>query len=220
MHVAVWTRPDISNSTQKLSRVLACPTQNDLDAAYRILDYLAGSQDLQIVFTAAATPLVESFCDSDYASDPNSMPPRRSTSGSVIFMAGGPIMWSSKTQPTVAGSTMEAEYMAGNITAKDALWMRHLLPELGLPLAGPLEIQCDNVATIALIKNPMCTSKAKHIDIIHHFVRERVESGQLSFKFVSWEDNVADLFTKPLAWPAFQVHRNRLLQHAQAPAPT
>jgi hypothetical protein len=212
LYLAVWTRPDISNATQKLSRVLACPTQDDLDAAYRILAYLDHSQHLQIVYSAAATPLFEAFCDSDYASDALSVPPRRSTSGSVIFMAGGPIMWSSKAQQSVALSTMEAEYMAAGVTAKDALWMRHLLPELGFPLTGPLQIQCDNQACIALIKNPMCTSQAKHIDIIHHFLRERVASGELSIAFVSSDLNVADLFTKPLEWPAFSVHRQRLLQ--------
>jgi hypothetical protein len=212
LYLAVWTRPDISNSTQKLSRVLACPTQDDLDAAYQILDYLAHTQELQIVYSAAATPLIEAFCDSDFASDALSVPPRRSTSGSVILMAGGPIMWGSKTQQTVATSTMHAEYMAANVTAKDMLWLRHLLPELGFPLTGPLEIQCDSQACLSLIKNPMCTAQAKHIDIIHHFVRERVQSGELAFKFVAGAGNVADLFTKPLAWPAFSAHRQRLLQ--------
>jgi hypothetical protein len=90
--------------------------------------------------------------------------------------------------------------------------MRHLLPELGFPVTGALAIQCDNEAGIALVKNPMCTAKAKHIDIIHHFVRERVLSGELSIQYVAGEKNVADIFTKPLEWPAFSVHRQRLLQ--------
>jgi hypothetical protein len=213
LYLAVWTRPDISNATQKLSRVLVCPTEDDLTAAYRILDYLEHTQDLQLVYSAAAAdPLFEAFCDSDYASDALSVPPRRSTSGSVVFMAGGPVSWASKTQQSVAGSTMEAEYMAANITAREALWMRHLLPELGFPVTGALAIQCDNEAGIALVKNPMCTAKAKHIDIIHHFVRERVLSGELSIQYVAGEKNVADIFTKPLEWPAFSVHRQRLLQ--------
>jgi hypothetical protein len=212
LYLAVWTRPDISNATQKLTRSLACPTQEDLAAAYRILNYLKQTQDLAIVYTAGVSPPVEAFCDSDYASDPNSVPPRRSTSGSVVLMAGGPIMWSSKTQQSVAASTCEAEYMASNVTAKDALWLRHLLPELGLPNIGPFIIQCDNEACISLIKNPMCTSKAKHIDIIHHFVRERVASSELSFVFVSGSNNVADVFTKPLDFPVFKIHRDKLLK--------
>jgi hypothetical protein len=213
LHLQVWTRPDISNSTGKLSRRLSCPTQDDLDAAYRILEYLKHTIDLQIVYSASATHLFEAFTDSDYASDALSIPPRRSTSGSVVFMAGGPIIWSSKTQQSVAGSTMEAEYMAANITARDVMWMRHLLPELGFPVTGPLAIQCDSQAGIALVKNPLCTAKAKHIDVIHHYIRERVvEFKELSIQFVAGEENVADIFTKPLAWPEFSVHRHRLLQ--------
>jgi hypothetical protein len=211
MYLAVWSRPDISNATQKLSRVLACPTQDDLTAAYRILDYLANSKDLEIVYTAGVEPVLEVFCDSDYASDQLSIPPRRSTSGSVVLLAGGPIMWSSKAQQSVACSTCEAEYMAAGSTARDALWLRHLLPELGFPITC-IDIQGDNQACLFLIANPMCNSKSKHIDIIHHFVRERVAWGQLSFKFVSGDRNVADLFTKPLEWPVFKVHRQRLLQ--------
>jgi len=212
LYLAVWTRPDISSATQKLSRVLACPTQDDLDAAYRILHYLHHTKDLKIVYSAGATPLIEAYCDSDYASDALSVPPRRSTSGSVVFMAGGPIMWASKTQQSVAQSTCEAEYMAANACARDVLWLRHLLPEIGFPITGPLEIQCDNQACISLIKNPICNSKSKHIDIIHHFVRERVSWQELSFVFVSGNKNVADMFTKPLEWPQFQAHRQRLLQ--------
>jgi hypothetical protein len=212
LYLAVWTRPDIANATQKLSRVLACPTQDDLDAAYRILHYLHHSQDLEIVYSASATPLMEAFCDSDYASDALSVPPRRSTSGCVVLMAGGPILWTSKAQQSVAQSTCEAEYMAANVCARDVLWLRHLLPELGFPLSGPSVIHCDNQACISLINNPICNSKSKHIDIIHHFVRERVSWGELSFVFVSGEMNVADMFTKPLEWPVFRVHRDRLLQ--------
>jgi histone deacetylase 1/2 len=212
LYLAVWTRPDISNSTQKLTRSLATPTQEDLVAAYRILNYLSHTQDLAIVYTADASPAVEAFCDSDYASDPNSVPPRRSTSGAVVLMAGGPILWASKTQASVAASTCEAEYMASNVAAKDGLWLRHLLPELGIPNMGPFLIQCDNEACISLIKNPQCTSKAKHIDIIHHFVRERVSSNELAFEFVAGADNVADLFTKPLELGVFLRHRARLLQ--------
>jgi hypothetical protein len=212
LYLAVWTRPDISNSTQKLTRSLATPTQEDLVAAYRILNYLSHTQDLAIVYTAGAFPAVEAFCDSDYASDPNSVPPRRSTSGAVVLMAGGPIMWASKTQASVAASTCEAEYMASNVAAKDGLWLRHLLPELGIPNLGPFLIQCDNEACLSLIKNPQCTSKAKHIDIVHHFVRERVANQELAFKFVAGKDNLADMFTKPLPPVDFLKHRSRLLK--------
>jgi hypothetical protein len=54
---------------------------------------------LATIYRTGVDPLIVCYCDADYASDPNSHPPRRSTSGAVVLMAGGPIMWSSKTQP-------------------------------------------------------------------------------------------------------------------------
>jgi histone deacetylase 1/2 len=212
LYLAVWTRPDISNATQKLSRVLACPTEDDLDAAYRILHYLSATQDLEIVYTADTSPLCKAYCDADYASDALCVPRRRSTSGAVVFMAGGPIIWASKTQHSVALSTCEAEYMAAGVAAREVLWLRHLLPELGFQILGPSEIQCDNESCLALIKHPICNSKSKHIDILHHFVRERVLGGELVFSFVPGTQNVADILTKPLDWTVFKGHRNQLLQ--------
>jgi hypothetical protein len=218
LYLAVWTRPDISNATQKLSRVLACPTEDDLAAAYRILHYLSDTQELEIVYTADARPLCKAYCDADYASDALCVPKRRSTSGGVVFMAGGPIIWSSKTQPSVALSTCEAEYMAAGVVAREVLWLRHLLPELGFRVQGPSEIHCDNESALALIKHPICNSKSKHIDILHHFVRERVHGGELAFVFIPGAENTADLFTKPLDWPVFRVHRDQLLRSPLLPS--
>jgi hypothetical protein len=212
LYLAVWTRPDISNATQKLSRVLVCPTQDDLDAAYRILHYLSHTQDLEIVYTADVLPISTAYCDADYASDALCVPKRRSTSGAVVFLAGGPIIWASKTQHSVALSTCEAEYVAAGVVAREVLWLRHLLPELHFDLTGPSEIQGDNQACLALIKDPICNSKSKHIDILHHFVREKVQEKILSFKFVPSAENVADIFTKPLEWSLFKTHRDKLLR--------
>jgi hypothetical protein len=216
MYLAVWTRPDISNATQRLSKVLACPTEDDLSAAYRILNYLEHSQDQELVYSSGVHPLLEAYCDSDYASDALSVPPRRSVSGVVFFMAGGPIMWTSKQQPTVALSTCEAEYMAAAVAARDALWLRKLLPELGFPVDGPFSINCDNKGAIELLKNPICSSKAKHIDTIHHFARERVAMKQIAFTYVESHLNAADILTKPLAKAEFEFQRAKLLQQRPA----
>jgi histone deacetylase 1/2 len=212
MYLAVWTRPDISNATQKLTRVLAAPTEDDLTAAYRIIAYLSQTQDLAIIYRAGVDPLIACFCDADYASDPNSHPPRRSTSGVVVLMAGGPIIWSSKTQPSVALSVQEAEYMAANVAARDIMWLRNLLPDLDCPLSSePIIIQTDNQASIQLLSDPILNSKSKHIDIMHHYARERIADKAFAFQYVPGADNVADLFTKPLDWPTFSRHRAKLL---------
>jgi hypothetical protein len=60
-------------------------------------------------------------------------------------------------------------------------------------------IRCDNQAAISLMKNPTQHVLTKHIDVQHHFVRERVENGEVTFEYCSTEDMVANVLTKALA---------------------
>jgi len=58
-------------------------------------------------------------------------------------------------------------------------------------------MSCDNQGALALSKNPTKHSKAKHIDIRYHFVRECYEKGVLELEYIPSNDNYADIFTKP-----------------------
>ena len=49
---------------------------------------------------------------------------RRSTTGYVVFAAGGPIARQSKLQTTVAASIMEAEYMAAFSAIQECVWVK------------------------------------------------------------------------------------------------
>jgi len=72
------------------------------------------------------------------------------------------------------------------------------------PLAGPLQIKCDNKAALTLCADVREGQRAKHIDIVHHFARERVASGELQFEYCRSEDNASDCFTKALPRQAFE----------------
>ena len=87
--------------------------------------------------------------------------------------------------------------MAAAAAAKEGLWLRKALYDLGVPHSS-MVIGCDNQAALAHIKNPIVSLRAKHVEIHHHFLRERVEMGQLQFYYVRTEDNAADVLTKPL----------------------
>jgi hypothetical protein len=79
-------------------------------------------------------------------------------------------------------------------------------PLLGLSpkLKRPVIIECDNKAAISFWKDRKEKQLVKHIDIIHHFARDRVASGELSFVHCKSEDNVSDCLTKALAKPLFE----------------
>ena len=204
MYLAGCTRPDISYAVAKLGRYTSAPTWQHWGAAQSLLRYLAGTRDYGIVFGSRSG--LEAFSDADYA---GCVDTRKSTTGSVFILNGGAITWSSRTQPTVASSTMEAEYMAASGTAKEALWLKKVLPKLGVSI-NHIEIHCDNESCLALLKNPMETEKSKHISIHHHFVRERIDRKEIQFSYVPSSENVADVFTKALGVVQFNILRERL----------
>src|ERR1044072_8365062 len=89
-------------------------------------------------------PSVVRFVDSDYGRD---LDDRRSTTGYVFTLAGGPICWKSSVQSIVAMSTIEAEYMAVAEAAKEALWLTGLVRELGVEQGG-VRLHCDSQSAI------------------------------------------------------------------------
>jgi hypothetical protein len=123
-------------------------------------------------------------------------------------MNGSTISWESKHQQTVARSSKEAEMMAAGeaVRAIWLSWLRYFI-EGG---CDTIKIYCDSKGALSEIHNPVLEDLRKHIDMSLHHVRKRQEAGCVDFKWVSEEENVADMFTKALPLPAFQKHRDRL----------
>jgi hypothetical protein len=97
------------------------------------------------------------------------------------MLCGAGISWRSKKQTSVALSTAEAEYIALSGAVQEAVWLRQLASELtsrDKPVKATL-IYEDNQSAISLAKNPQFHGRAKHIDIRHHFIREKVSDGSI-----------------------------------------
>ena len=75
--------------------------------------------------------------------------------------------------------------------------MRNQLFDYGLTV-NKISIFCDNSSTIVITENPVQYSRTKHIDIKYHFIREHVMNGTMELHFVPSEEQLADIFTKPL----------------------
>jgi ribonuclease HI len=193
MYIAVTTRPDIAFAVGALARHLAQPTTAHWHAAQHVLRYLAGTRSLGIMY-GSNKPLLLGYSDADFAGDPDS---RKSTSGYVFLLCGGAVSWSSRKQATVAASTTEAEYMACASAVKEALWLRMLLNDLGVAV-GPVNIMADNQSAIKIMRNPVSSMRSKHIDVAHHFVRERIARKEVVVAYVSTDAMVADVMTKAL----------------------
>lgn len=129
MFSMVETRPDIAFATSIASRFAKNPGHQHTEAVKTILRYLKGSRERGITYGGQSELLVGGYSDSDWAGDKES---RKSTSGFIFMLNGGPVSWCSKRQSTVALSSIEAEYIALTLAAKEATWLRLLFTELGL----------------------------------------------------------------------------------------
>ncbi|KAK2350679.1 hypothetical protein QL285_021927 [Trifolium repens] len=108
------------------------------------------------------------------------------------------ISWRSKKQNTVALSSAEAEYRAMAAASKEIAWLKNLLLELKLGDLQATKLICDNQAALHIASNPVFHERTKHIEIVCHFVSDKVLSGEITTYFVKSEDQLADMFTKSL----------------------
>jgi hypothetical protein len=136
------------------------------------------------------------YIDADYTGDIDG---RRSTEGHIFFVGGGPVSWASKRQETVALPTVEVEYMAFTRAVQQAVWLDKFLGEIGLEQEKPMGIYRDNTGAIANTKNDKNHQRTKHIDVKHHFIKEKTTAGLVAFAYVPSAENLADILTKPLA---------------------
>lgn len=208
MYAATITRPDIAYAAGLLARTASKWNKTHVHAARHLLRYLRATSDLCLTFDAiGGQRLALGYADADWG---GCLDTRRSTTGYLFQTFGGPVAWKSRRQQTTALSTAEAEYMASADAARQALWLRRLLEDLHEPTTGPFPILNDNNACIQLSKNPVHHERSKHIDMRHHFLRDRVLDNSIVLSHVPSEDNLADLFTKPLPADKFNDLRRRL----------
>ena len=138
------------------------------------------------------------------------MDTRRSRTGFLFLLNGSLVSWYSKLQKTVATSTAEAEYMAVSACVKEALWIRNFLGSLLQSTWNEVPILNDNQATLRMINDLNSVSRSKHIDIQHHFVRERAVRGEVKFHYCPTDIMLADYLTKVLPSSRFEEIRDAL----------
>lgn len=199
LYVANGTRPDICVTVGKLSQYVEDPRELHLRACIRTLRYLKG-KSVGITFTRNNSKgcAVSANSDAYWGGDPDT---RRSTSGILVLLCGGPVIFKSKKQSTVALSTAESEYMALALTTQEILWLRNLLSEMGLTPRQPIPIYIDKKSAITMASNNGYTPRAKHNDLRYHFVRDHVAKRNVCFHHVPSALQLADFLTTLLPSP-------------------
>ena len=205
------TRPDVAAAVSMCARYLANPTEAHMEAARRVLRYLYHTRRMPLVYNKFdITHLrVVVYADSSWADDADT---RRSRYGYALYVGKALICWRSKLHSCVSLSTAEAEYCAATEAAKTIKWvtsmLKFMLPKLAL---APALLYEDNAACRSMVTCSQVSGRNKHFELKQHFIREVYQAALLLLLEVSTTKQVAGIFTKSLARPAFEFHRGPLL---------
>ena len=242
LHIGQVSRPDCAYAIGVLTRHSATPGQVHLDAAHDLVRYLYGTKDLYIQYTRseqgneptiyekggevkqqrtieerlrASTPEKapndpNMYIDADFAGDKVT---RRSTSGMICFMNGGPVSWASRLQKLCAQSTAESEIYAVTECAKEAIHLKLLCEECGIRQGGkPMTIWEDNNACIQMGHGLRGSKAAKHFEVRLRFLHEHCRDKTIEFARIATKDQLSDGLTKPLTPILFKAFRDHCLQ--------
>ena len=95
--------------------------------------------------------------------------------------------------------------------AKATIYFVKMLGELGINLVKPIHIYNDNQSLLKLCKNPVMHNQTRHYRITLHFIRQLLEENEIDSKYISSEDNVCDIMTKPLSKILFDKHMTKYI---------
>jgi hypothetical protein len=205
LFLARYTRPGIAFAVNNVLRFTANPSPQCWTALKRIVRYLAGTLDHGVTLGGLHPigPLRNENLQNDFYAYVDSahapcVDTRRSTTGQVIYLNGGPISWHVKYQRTVMKSSTAAEYFAVDDASQDILLLRLLASELGFQQHGPTIILEDNQSAIRLLEGTPPSDATKHLAIRHFIIRELVADGTIAIRYCGTQEMVADILTKPL----------------------
>jgi hypothetical protein len=108
--------------------------------------------------------------------------------------------------------TAEAELVVVTDAMCQALYLRRILPTLGLQIERPIQILNDNQSTIMIVHKPVFAwpKRLKHVAIKHAFVHDHIQRKDISVDYIPTNDNLADFLTKHIAGPKLKRDKIKL----------
>ncbi|KAK8609984.1 hypothetical protein V6N13_093394 [Hibiscus sabdariffa] len=155
------------------------------------------TKDVFLVYGGEEELRIKGYTDASFKTDKDDS---RSQSGFVFCLNGGVVSWKSLKQDTVVDSTTEAQYIAASEAAKEAVWIKKFITELGVipSISDVVDLYCDNNGAIAQAKEPRSHQRSKHILRRFHLICEIIDQGDVEICKVHTDKNITDPLTKPL----------------------
>ena len=183
------------------------PLKKDWDAAIRVLRYLSGHQNTGLVYSKQQATMkfnpdmfndvdISHPCgtvDSDFANDPDTS---RSVGGMIVTLHGTAVSWRSKLQSLVDTSIYHSEYIAAFECAREIVWLRMLLQDIGMMLNSPSVVLEDNAAVKWMSDTVGISDANKHIRVTYHWVRQCIQDGYLLIETLASKDKPSAALTK------------------------
>ncbi|CAI7882322.1 unnamed protein product [Closterium sp. NIES-54] len=216
LYAAVYTRPDISFSVGQLARVVQNPSEEQVDAAERVVKYLNSHPSIGVQYSTSAKVkqkgvevlkekgerlgegklFLTCFTDATWAYEKDDS---SSIGGNICVVGGGPVGWRSKKQTETTLSSVESEYMAMFHGVKEVIWLRRLLEEIGQEQKVATPLFCDSKGALGMARNVVLHGLNKHMHIKWHWLRKEVKRGTVNPIYIKTHQQLADFLTKMLA---------------------
>lgn len=206
-------RPDIQTAVAFLCTRVQGPDVDDYKKLGKVMRYLRSTIDMPLTLGANGTNIIKWWADASYATHPD----MKSHTGGAMSLGYGVVYGTSTRQKLNTTSSTEAELVGVNDVMPQVLWTKYFLEEQGFDATQSVIYQ-DNQSAMLLEKNGRASSgkRTRHINIRYFFVKDRIDSGEVSVEYCPTKEMLADYFTKPLQGSQFKVFRN-LIMNANPP---
>jgi hypothetical protein len=208
LFVSTRVRRDIQTVVAFLTTRVKRPDEDDWGKLKRVLKYLKGTRFMRLTLSVDSLDVIRWYVDASY----NVHWDCKGQTGAMMTLGrGAPISFSRKQKLNVRSST-EGELVGIDDALPIILWGRYFIESLGYTVEQVILYQ-DNKSTILLANNGRwsASKRTKHIKSRYFFIKDKVDSGEITIEHKPTEEMFSDVLTKPKQGKGFRQDRAMLM---------
>ncbi len=209
LFVCKRARPDLQPTIPFLCTRVKAPDVDDWKKLLRFFKYLENTKDLVLILEADQGPILWNrlLPDAAFAVHPD----YKSHTGICYTLGKGAVTTTSAKQKLNTRSSTEAELVAANEAAVQAMWIRNFLEAQGYD--SKTTIYQDNTSAILLEKNGRESSgkRTRHLNVRYYYIKDCIDKKFLNVEYCPTDDMTGDYPSKPLQGRKFRKHRRAIM---------